>query len=82
MAKFIILLGLLFVLVACERYRIVEMEDGSFRVQSRFALSWDDITDKYDFLPKERACALVAFLKDRDEKERIINKVKRVVECE
>ena len=67
MKKLLILLFIVLCLVACEKYRVVEMEDGSFSVQVNFiGIYTNPIVHsigpyKYFYcknLNKEEACSL------------------------
>ena len=91
MKRFMILLFMVLCLSACEKYRVVEMEDESFNIQVRFLGIYTNpiiITNAdSDYfvncrnLTKEEACFTKNRLKELDEKERKAKTVKKVINC-
>jgi len=86
--QIIILLLCLLTLFACDKYRVVEKESGTFSVQTRFMnpydLEWSDYHDKwkdYSRMNEKEACELMENLKQADEQRRKENTVRKVIKC-
>ena len=96
MKKLMVIIVCLIGLVGCERYRVVEMENGLYKVQARFRnlYNWEWVTyyeyntagsgyTRYrNIKTKEEACRIVEELKVKDEEYRKANTIKRIVDCE
>ena len=84
MKKLWILLFVFLCLTACEKYRVVEMEDGRFVIQTRFQHPYDwcwDNSFSYRGFTKTEMCLRVEEMKRLDEEARRANTIKRVVDC-
>ena len=91
MRKFAILLGLLVLVFAgCEKYRMVEMKDGTFCVQCRNPMDvfWDYCYDDNGRLTGESiadedsACDFMESMVRRDDERKAASTVERVIDCE